>query len=344
MTGEWKLPPLQPVTAAAQADSAAGGGAVPVTVDNFVRAESDLYFAGLLRDSGAIGKFVHRREPASIDNQTVIRLNRDTLYSSALFDLDAGPVDDHAARCGQAFHVDAGHQRRSLRSGSDLRQGQLHADQGKGRHALCRGRDPDAGRSGQPGGHRAGPRAAGCDQGQPEGYRQLRRCRIGIRSSQKKVRDALLVLASTIPDFKKAFGTKDEVDPVRHLIGTAAAWGGNPDKDATYLNVTPAKNDGSTDLQAQRQGRAGRRVLVGQRLQRRRLLREEPLQRLHAQQSDREEETPTARSRSSSAAATARCRTACRSQRAGTTPVRLYRPRAEILNGRWKFPEPRPVS
>ena len=33
---------------------------------------------------------------------------------------------------------------------------------------------------------------------------------------------------------------------MRHLIGTAAGWGGNPDKDATYLNITPAKNDGST--------------------------------------------------------------------------------------------------
>jgi hypothetical protein len=24
--------------------------------------------------------------------------------------------------------------------------------------------------------------------------------------------------------------------------------------------------------------------------------------------------------------------------------VRLYRPRAEILSGKWKFPEPKPVS
>jgi hypothetical protein len=24
--------------------------------------------------------------------------------------------------------------------------------------------------------------------------------------------------------------------------------------------------------------------------------------------------------------------------------VRLYRPRPEILNGKWKFPEPKPVS
>jgi hypothetical protein len=62
-----------------------------VTVDNFIRAESDWYFGNIVKDGG-FGKLIHRREPASIDNQTVIRLNRDTLYSSAVFDLDVGPV------------------------------------------------------------------------------------------------------------------------------------------------------------------------------------------------------------------------------------------------------------
>ena len=33
---------------------------------------------------------------------------------------------------------------------------------------------------------------------------------------------------------------------MRYLIGSAAAWGGNPDKDALYLNVTPNQNDGKT--------------------------------------------------------------------------------------------------
>ena len=84
--------------------------------------------------------------------------------------------------------------------------------------------------------------------------------------SQKKVRDALLVLGSTMSDFKHAFGAKNEVDPVRHLIGAAVGWGGNPDKAAIYLNVTPPNNDGNNDLSAHRQGRAGRRFLVGQRL------------------------------------------------------------------------------
>jgi hypothetical protein len=42
------------------------------------------------------------------------------------------------------------------------------------------------------------------------------------------------------------FGTKDAVEPVRRLIGSASAWGGNPERDALYLNQVPAKNDGKT--------------------------------------------------------------------------------------------------
>jgi hypothetical protein len=64
--------------------------------------------------------------------------------------------------------------------------------------------------------------------------------------SQKKVRDALLALGETVPDTKRMFGLRNQVDPVRHLIGSAMAFGGNPEKDALYLNVTPKKNDGTT--------------------------------------------------------------------------------------------------
>lgn len=60
------------------------------------------------------------------------------------------------------------------------------------------------------------------------------------------VREHLLALATTLPDTKRMFGSKDVVDPVRRLIGSASAWGGNPENDALYLNVTPANNDGKT--------------------------------------------------------------------------------------------------
>ncbi len=64
------------------------------------------------------------------------------------------------------------------------------------------------------------------------------------RASQKKIRDSLLTLGSTLPDSRRMFGARGEVNPIRHLIGSALAWGGNPEKDAVYLNVTPSLNDG----------------------------------------------------------------------------------------------------
>ena len=75
---------------------------VPVTVDNFARAESDLYFGNIVKDGG-FAKFKHNRTPAPIDNQMVIRLNRDTLYSAAVFDLEAGPVTITLPDAGRRF-------------------------------------------------------------------------------------------------------------------------------------------------------------------------------------------------------------------------------------------------
>ena len=66
------------------------------------------------------------------------------------------------------------------------------------------------------------------------------------KASQDRIRSALLVLAASLPDTHGMFGTAEEVDPIRHLIGSASAWGGNPEKDAFYLNVTPTRNDGET--------------------------------------------------------------------------------------------------
>jgi hypothetical protein len=64
---------------------------VRVTADNFVRAESHMYFGNAVKQGG-FGKFYHYRDPMPIDDQTVVRANRDTLYSAGVFDLDAGAV------------------------------------------------------------------------------------------------------------------------------------------------------------------------------------------------------------------------------------------------------------
>ena len=65
---------------------------IPVTPDNFERAESDGYFAATAQQAGGVGKLHHNRDLMPVEKQTVVRPNRDTLYSGGIFDLDAGPV------------------------------------------------------------------------------------------------------------------------------------------------------------------------------------------------------------------------------------------------------------
>ena len=223
---------------------AQGGNPVPVTVDNFARAESDLYMGNLAKEAG-IGKLEHRREPANIDKQTVIRLNRDTLYTSGVFDMDAGPVTITMPDPGKRFMslqvINEDHYVPAVYYGAGTRT--LTRENVGTRYATV------------------GIRTL-VDPNDPKDVAQVHALQDAIKvnqkdagklelpnwdqASQKSIRDALLALNDHTGGFARAFGAKGQVDPVRHLIGAAAGWGGNPDKDATYLSVTPAKNDGTT--------------------------------------------------------------------------------------------------
>jgi hypothetical protein len=88
LDGRWRQPTLERVSSTEAKTQPADS--VPVTADNFTRAETDTYFANIVKSAGGIGKFFHRREIEPISNQIVIRGNRDTIYSAAVFDLDAG--------------------------------------------------------------------------------------------------------------------------------------------------------------------------------------------------------------------------------------------------------------
>ncbi len=318
-------------------------GAEPVTVDNFGRAESDLYFASIIKDSEGIGKLNHRREPARIDNQTVIRLNRDTLYSSAIFDLDSGPVTITLPDAGGRFMsmqvIDEDHYAPEVVYGAGtytLDRAKIgtryvatafrtlvnpaDSEDVKKVHAL-----QDTIKVEQPGG--PGKFEA------PE-WNQV---------SQKKVRDALLILGSTIPDFKNAFGTKEEVDPIRHLIGTAVGWGGNPDKDAFYLNVTPAKNDGTAvhkldvkDVPVD--GFWSVSLYNAEGYYQKNDYNAYSLNNITAKKSD---DGSVDIQFGGCDGKIANCLPI---MKGWNYTVRLYRPRAEILEGSWKFPEAQPAG
>lgn len=218
--------------------------AVAVTVDNFRRAETDMYFGSVVRDGG-LGRFRHHRELVPVDRQTVVRSNRDTLYSSGVFDLDAGPVTVTLPDAGERFRSMIGIDQDHYVRGVVYDQGTYSYDRKQigSRYVLLAIRTLlDPGKPGDLEQVHALQDAIEASQKRPGSFSVPQWDPVG----QKKVRDALLLLATTVPDTKHMFGNRDEVDPVRHLIGTAMGWGGNPEKDAFYLNVTPMRNDGTT--------------------------------------------------------------------------------------------------
>jgi hypothetical protein len=220
------------------------GSQIPVTPDNFVRAESDRFFGTTVRNGG-FGKFNHIRELTPLDKQLIVRTNRDTLFSLAVFDLDAGPVTFSLPNPGKHF------------MSMQVIDEDMYTPQvtyAGGSYTFTR--------------EQIGTRYVLLvvrilvDPANPDDVKRVHNLQDGIKvsnhspgsfevpnwdpASQKKVRDALLALAATVPDTKRMFGTKDQVDPVRRLIGAASVWGGNPERDALYLNLAPSKNDGTT--------------------------------------------------------------------------------------------------
>ncbi|MGZ4582958.1 MAG: DUF1254 domain-containing protein [Mycobacterium sp.] len=312
-----------------------------MSADNFARAESDVYFSNIVKEGG-FGKFSHIRELTPVDKQMVVRSNRDTLYSAGVFDLDAAPVTITLPDAGGRFMsmqvITEDHYVPAVFYGP----GQCtltRADVGT-RYVMLLIRtlvDPN-------------------DQADVNAVHALQDA-IDVQQdsvgtfeipnwdpdSQKSVRDALVQLMATMPDSKGMFGGKGDVEPVRHLIGSATAWGGNPERDATYLSFFPAKNDGATVY----------RLAVG----------EVPVDGFWSVTVYDKDGyfTPNPRNAYSLNNITAQRGTdgtitirfgGCDSATANCLPitpgwnyiVRLYRPRDEILTGEWRFPDAEPIS
>lgn len=62
-----------------------------VTPENYIRAETDVAFAGFQKNAGSrINQFYYITEPTPLDQQAVVRMNRDTLYAGAVVDTRGG--------------------------------------------------------------------------------------------------------------------------------------------------------------------------------------------------------------------------------------------------------------
>lgn len=316
---------------------------IPVTPDNFNRAESDMYFAGSAKEAGGTGKLLHRREVVAVDRQPVVRANRDTLYSSGVFDLDAGPVTITLPDVGKRFmSLQAFNQDHYVVGNVRYGAGSYDFDRNSvgSRYLLIGIRtlvDPGDAKDVQEA-HALQDAIKVAQQGTGKlelpAYDPV---------SQKKVRDALLSLNTTLTDTHRMFGSKDQVDPVRHLIGTAMGWGGNPERDAFYLPITPAANDGNTvhkllakDVPVD--GFWSVTVYNADGYLQANSYNAYSLNNITAQKS--------------SDGSVAVQFGGCDGRIPNCLPitqgwnylVRLYRPRGEILDGSWKFPEAKPAG
>ena len=220
--------------------------AIKVNVDNFVRAETDRMFADLQAQTGGVNRLGHNREPADVDSQAVIRLNRDTLYSFGVVDVSSSAnitVPEHGDRYVSVMLVNQDHlvERIIHEPGThDLTAEQLgSAYVFVAVRILVDPTDPDDVAAVVALQDQFALTAASSVPFEMPDY---------DTASFDATRTALLALADGLDAFDRMFGARGEVDPIRHLIGTAAGWGGLPSSEATYIGVSPHKPVGAYEL------------------------------------------------------------------------------------------------
>jgi len=324
---------------ASAANAADAGKKVVVNVDNFARAETDTQIGRMLKATGGANKWSHNRTPTPLDKQNVIRMNRDTLYSFALVDISKGAtvtlpetgkrymsmmVVNNDGYINNVFHGGGAYKLtmkefdtpyvvlavRTLANASDEADvKKVNALQDKMKIEAASAKPfvmPDY------------------DMG-----------------SYNATYKPLLELSKGLPDSRRTFGSKAEVDPVRFLLGSAFGWGGLPEKEAYYLNVNPDLPVGNFQV----------------------MVKDVPVDAfwsISVYNKDGYFEKNKFNSYSVNNISGAPNKDGsftvhfggCEDKRANCIPltegwnyaVRLYRPRPEILDGSWKFPSVEPVK
>ena len=205
--------------------ASASGAGEPVTVnaENFVRAETAGQFDQIVKMAGGVNRFFHLRGPTPLDQQTVIRMNRDTIYSAAVVDISKGAtftVPDAGDRYMSIMVVNEDHYINKV----------IHEP---GEHELTveEFETPFVNLSVR----------TLVDASDPADIREANALQDQLKieaadakpfthpdydkESYQTTHDALLVLGRGMADAGATFGSKEDVDPIRHLLGTAWGWG-----------------------------------------------------------------------------------------------------------------------
>lgn len=213
------------------------GKPIIVNVDNFVRAETAAQIDRALKATGGVNKWLHIRQPTPLDQQPVIRMNRDTLYSMVLVDISKGAtftMPDSGDRYMSVMVVNEDHYLNKVIH--DAGTYELTMEEFDTPYVALAARTL-------------------VDASDPEDIKEANALQDQMKiesvsarpythpnydeDSYQSTYKALIELSRGVSDTRRTFGKKEEVSEVRHLLATAWAWGGLPIEEAYYLNMEP---------------------------------------------------------------------------------------------------------
>ncbi|SHK24946.1 Protein of unknown function [Rubritalea squalenifaciens DSM 18772] len=208
-----------------------------VTAENYIRAETDFAFADFQKNAGGkINSFFYITKPTPLDQQSVVRMNKDTLYAGSVVDTEGGATvtipefpDD---RYFSVYVIDNDHYAAAV-----FYEPGTHKipDDTKYVTLIQRIQLMDS-----------------SDEKDVELVNQLQKS-IKITASSadpfptpKWDKDSMLALRA---EYEKEFqkynqyepgwmGPRGEADEKTRHLGVAGAWGLFPEKDAVYINYT----------------------------------------------------------------------------------------------------------
>jgi hypothetical protein len=215
-----------------------------VTVDTFVRAESDHMIRANMDMLGiGFGAWTHLRKPTTPDNQPVIRMNQDTLYSATVVDLSKPATITLPEVGGRYMSMHVVNQDHYMFVESEPGTYELTEENVGTRFAYVTIRtfynagDPDDLAMAH-----AAQDAIGFSGGGEGPFEAPDWDKDDLAAARKALSD-LAVLGF---DATYSFGRPDEVRPVDHLVGAAAGWGGLPSTAAFYILGRARENDAET--------------------------------------------------------------------------------------------------
>ena len=210
---------------------------IPVMIGNFARAATDIELAKYVSLAGGVNRFFHFREPGDVDNQPTIRMNFDTLYSTAVVDISEGAtltLPEVGERYMSAMIVNQDHYINDVFHGGGSYT--LDTDTFDTPYVIVFMRtlvdatDPDDVAAVHAIQDQMSIEAASSKPFILPDYDE---------ESYEALVAGLNALLPFLADSTGGFGTKGEVNPVNHLLNTAIGWGGLPEREAFYDGAAP---------------------------------------------------------------------------------------------------------